>query len=589
MQRDKSTYKIEQIGKVTKSSEQLTQSIADVIDKFRIKPIFREMDFVKRSGILVSTIATGLMILPFVGAASILALFKSGLNNLGDGQKDVYYDMKNNPKINWRDLLLSIAKQFQYLIGQDIEIIEGAKKTVSQIKATIFDDSPIEKTGKSIEGVGYIHDHVKDLYILGFKLLVCGFWDGKSFIPIDFSLHKEKRDSSLKKSGQRLTKKQIKVKVLEKQKKGLKDDLGEKIRLENMAKAAYSSKPNKANARKSEQKKKATGRLETRIEKLSIELKAQKRQGQFLKNEYFELKSNYRYCGLKKADYENQYQKQREGNTAGHKRAKEADVNKIDMMIKMLKRTVKKGFVPDYVLTDTWFFSYKVLQAIIDIGKNIKLVSMAKITNAKYKILPIGKLLTPHEIITRYERGNGKNNRKYKARYIQFQAEYQGIRVKIFLIRFGTYGTWRMLVTTDLNMRFNRIIEVYKIRWTIEVFFKESKQNLLLGKSQSQDFDAQIADVTLSLMRYIFLSYYQRVHYGTSIGGLFRQLSQSAVKENILADINLYFIELLQIFASLAGVDFITFYEDLLRNPEAENIINLIGLNSVNKDLLNAA
>ncbi len=589
MQRDKSTYKIEQIGKVTNSSEQLTQSIADVIDKFRIKPIFREMDFVKRSGILVSTIATGLMILPFVGAASILALFKSGLNNLGDGQKDVYYDMKNNPKINWRDLLLSIAKQFQYLIGQDIEIIEGAKKTVSQIKATIFDDSPIEKTGKSIEGVGYIHDHVKDLYILGFKLLVCGFWDGKSFIPIDFSLHKEKRDSSLKKSGQRLTKKQIKVKGLEKQKKGLKDDLGEKIRLQNMAEAAYSSKPNKANAKKSEQKKKATGRLETRIEKLSIELKAQKRQGQFLKNEYFELKSNYRYCGLKKTDYENQYQKQREGNTAGHKRAKEADVNKIDMMIKMLKRTVKKGFVPDYVLTDTWFFSYKVLQAIIDIGKNIKLVSMAKITNAKYKILPIGKLLTPHEIITRYERGNGKNNRKYKARYIQFQAEYQGIRVKIFLIRFGTYGTWRMLVTTDLNMRFNRIIEVYKIRWTIEVFFKESKQNLLLGKSQSQDFDAQIADVTLSLMRYIFLSYYQRVHYGTSIGGLFRQLSQSAVKENILADINLYFIELLQIFASLAGVDFITFYEDLLRNPEAENIINLIGLNSVNKDLLNAA
>ena len=589
MQRDKSTYKIEQIGKVTNSSEQLTQSIADVIDKFRIKPIFREMDFVKRSGILVSTIATGLMILPFVGAASILALFKSGLNNLGDGQKDVYYDMKNNPKINWRDLLLSIAKQFQYLIGQDIEIIEGAKKTVSQIKATIFDDSPIEKTGKSIEGVGYIHDHVKDLYILGFKLLVCGFWDGKSFIPIDFSLHKEKRDSSLKKSGQRLTKKQIKVKGLEKQKKGLKDDLGEKIRLQNMAEAAYSSKPNKANAKKSEQKKKATGRLETRIEKLSIELKAQKRQGQFLKNEYFELKSNYRYCGLKKADYENQYQKQREGNTAGHKRAKEADVNKIDMMIKMLKRTVKKGFVPDYVLTDTWFFSYKILQAIIDIGKNIKLVSMAKITNAKYKILPIGKLLTPHEIITRYERGNGKNNRKYKARYIQFQAEYQGIRVKIFLIRFGTYGTWRMLVTTDLNMRFNRIIEVYKIRWTIEVFFKESKQNLLLGKSQSQDFDAQIADVTLSLMRYIFLSYYQRVHYGTSIGGLFRQLSQSAVKENILADINLYFIELLQIFASLAGVDFITFYEDLLRNPEAENIINLIGLNSVNKDLLNAA
>ena len=589
MQRDKSTNKIEQLGKVTKSSEQLTQGIVDVIDKFKIKSIFRDMDFVKRSGILVSTIATGLMILPFVGAASVLALFKSGLNNPGNGQKDVYYDMKNNPKINWRDLLFSIARQFQYLVGQDIEIIEDAKKTVSQIKATIFDDSPIEKTGKSIEGVGYIHDHVKDLYILGFKLLVCGFWDGKSFIPIDFSLHREKRDSSLKKSGQRLTKKQIKVKGLEKEIKGLKDNLKEKTKLLNMAESTYSTKPNKTNARKLGQKKKAVGRLEARIEKLSIELKTQKGREQFLKNEYAELKSNYRYCGLKKADYENQYQKQREENTAGHKRIKEADVNKIDMMIKMLRRTVKKGFVPDYVLTDTWFFSYKILQAIIDIGKNIKLVSMAKIANAKYKILATGKLLTPHEIITRYERGNGKNSRKHKARYIQFQAEYQGIRVKIFLIRFGTYGTWRMLVTTDLNISFNRIVEVYKIRWTIEVFFKESKQNLLLGKSQSQDFDAQIADVTLSLMRYIFLSYYQRIHYGTTIGGLFRQLSQSAVKENILTGINRYFVKLLQIFASLAGVDFITFYEDLLRNPEAENIINMIGLNSINKDLQNAA
>ena len=147
------------------------------------------------------------MILPFVEAACVLALYKSGLNKPGDGQKDVYYDIKNNPKINWRDLLLSIAKQFQYLVGQDIEILEDAKKAASQIKTTIFDYSPIEKTGKSIEGVGYIHDHVKNLYILGFKLLVCGFWDGKSFIPIDFSLHREKQDSSLKKSGQRLTNK----------------------------------------------------------------------------------------------------------------------------------------------------------------------------------------------------------------------------------------------------------------------------------------------------------------------------------------------------------------------------------------------
>lgn len=75
-----------------------------------------------------------------------------------------------------------------------------------------------------------------------------------------------------------------------------------------------------------------------------------------------------------------------------------------------------------------------------------------------------------------------------------------------------------------------------------------------MGKSQSRDFDAQIADTTLSLIRYILLSYYERIHYGTTIGGLFKQLSQSAIEENILADINLYFFELLQIFADLTRI-----------------------------------
>jgi len=146
-----------------------------------------------------------------------------------------------------------------------------------------------------------------------------------------------------------------------------------------------------------------------------------------------------------------------------------------------------------------------------------------------------------------------------------------------------------MLVTTDLQMSFTRIMEVYKIRWTIEVFFKECKQYLLLGKCQSQDFDSQIADTTLSMIRYLLLSYYERTHYGTTTGGLFRKLSQAAIEENLLADISIYFIELLQIFAELAGIDFITFYEELLRKPEAEQIILKMGLNSEKNELSKVA
>ena len=579
MQLNEDTKKVEQIAKVSKNQEQITQTISDVIEKFNVRTIFKDIDLVKRCGVLVSTVTIALLILPFLGAASVSALFKSGLNNVGVGGKDAYYDVKNNPKINWRILLLLMAKRFQYLVNLDKdESVELTRKT-NLIKAIIFDDSSIEKTGKHIEGVGYVHDHTTDIHILGYKLLVCGFWDGVSFIPLDFSLHKETRDKGLVKAKERLTKKKAKIRKIEQKIRELNETRKVKKSLLKEAKSIYQNKLDKTTERKSAQKQRAVTRIGIRIKAQRTELKIQKRKGIFLENEYSELKSNYRYCGLGKKEYQNQFKKTRNKSSYGHKRVEEAGCSKIDIAIKMLKRSVKHGFVPDYVITDTWFFCQKFLKAVIELGRSVELVSMSKIGTAKYKILPKGKLLNPHQIIALYERKGGISSRKYKARYIQFQAEYQNIRVKIFLIRFGTHGRWRMLVTTDLKISFTKIMEVYKIRWTIEVFFKECKQHLLLGKCQSQDFDAQIADTTLSMIRYILLSYYERTHYGMTIGGIFRELSQAAFEENLLADISSYFVELLKIFADRAGIEFIAFYEDLLRDPVAMPILGRVGIN----------
>ena len=579
MQGDKSTKKVEQIEKISTSPERISQSISDVMNKFEVKPILKKLDVVKRCGALASTITFALVVLPFLGVGSIAALFKSGLNKSDIGKKDVYYDLKNNENIDWRNVLQLIAKRFKYLVSRSNAELSRIKKSVQQISALIFDDSALEKTGKSIEGIGYVYDHVTNTHILGYKLLVCCYWDGTSIIPIDFSLHKEVRNRELKKAEVRLDKQVKRISKKESEISELKKAKTTKKELLLKTQKTYENKQGKTNKKKLETSQKAVERKDAQIKRHREELKELKTKRKELETQYFELKSNYRYCGLKQKDYQNQYKKKRDKTSFGYKRIKETNVSKIDTMIKMMKRAVKQGFRPDYILTDTWFFSLKLLNAVIEIGRSIDLVSMASIGKAKYNILPDDKLLNPHEIITRYERTKGKNSRKYKARYIQFQAEYQGVRVKIFLIRFGRSSNWRMLVTTDLKMSFIKIMEVYKIRWTIEVFFKECKQYLLLGKSQSQDFDAQIADTTLSMIRYILLSYYERTHYGTTIGGLFRKLSQASVEENLLADISIYFMELLQLFANLAGIDFLDFYEDLLRTPEAASIMERIGIN----------
>lgn len=49
-----------------------------------------------------------------------------------------------------------------------------------------------------------------------------------------------------------------------------------------------------------------------------------------------------------------------------------------------------------------------------------------------------------------------------------------------------------MLLTTNQELEFEKAYQIYSVRWSIEVFFAETKKYLNLGGCQSQDFDAQI-------------------------------------------------------------------------------------------------
>jgi len=59
-------------------------------------------------------------------------------------------------------------------------------------RCLIFDDSFLFKTGRYIEKISRMFDHVSRRFILGYKLLAMGYWDSTSFISLDFSLHRER-------------------------------------------------------------------------------------------------------------------------------------------------------------------------------------------------------------------------------------------------------------------------------------------------------------------------------------------------------------------------------------------------------------
>ena len=60
--------------------------------------------------------------------------------------------------------------------------------------------------------------------------------------------------------------------------------------------------------------------------------------------------------------------------------------------------------------------------------------------------------------------------------------------VKLFFCKTGKKEAWKVLLTTDLSLRFMCAYEIYAMRWSIEVFFSDSKRLLGLADCSSRDF-----------------------------------------------------------------------------------------------------
>jgi len=343
-------------------------------------------------------------------------------------------------------------------------------------RCLIIDDSDLPKTGKYIEKVSRIWDHVSSRYILGFKLLAMGYWDGASFIPLDFSLHREGGKNA--------------------------------------------DKP----------------------------------------------------FGLKKKEYRKQYKKKREKGTHSWDRAREVDSTKIQSALKMFWRAISQGVRVDYVLMDSWFTCDAFISAVKRVKKQtVQLIGMYKIPKTKFNYL--GDMLTHSQI--RNKLGKVKRCRKLRLHYKEAVVDYNGVPIKMFFSRQGTNGKWRVFVTTDTELSFIRMIEIYQIRWTVEVFFKEAKQLLGLGKCQSNDFDAQIADTTITMIQHILLTLkYRFEHYETK-GALFNQIREGIIEYRLDERLWGLFIELIRLIEVLFdGLDETEILERIFNDEKAYEMLN---------------
>ena len=70
-----------------------------------------------------------------------------------------------------------------------------------------------------------------------------------------------------------------------------------------------------------------------------------------------------------------------------------------------------------------------------------------------------------------------------------------------------------------------RILELYAMRWAIEVYFKEAKQYLGFLKEQSTHYAAYVASIHLTAMRFCLLAIAQASHPADKICDMRQRLS----------------------------------------------------------------
>ena len=570
MQHNKSTQNLGEFQKFIDSDSKTGMCLEDTIRFFDIQRIFGQFESIKQSGIRVTMIMTTLLVMLFYRSRNIHSYFsrQQGRQLARDGSKNPYYDLLGNEHINWRVILYLFAKRYLSLSGR---IAAHSNKT----RALIFDDSPVEKSGKKMEAVSKMHNHVTGRYIFGYKLLVCGYWDGDNFIPVDFSLHRE-RGSELDKARDKRNRARRKARQAEAaylehraqhlEKRAVLNSLSEEM--DATSKNSTALEYEKQEKRVSRSKKKQSG-LRKRM-KLAHAILKKKEEIVRKKEKKAPL------YGLTPSQRRKQYRKNRDKTSPGYHRRSEADMSKTQSVINMLVRAVRRGFEFDYVLFDSWFFSKEILARIESFRtKGIKLIAMIKMGKNLYRDCLSEKEMDAATLRKRY-RNQAKRNRKYNARYIKVPVWYDNRRVNLFFVKLGSGSKWKAFITNDLKLEFNKLMETYHIRWSCEVFFKDGKQHLQLGKCQCNNFDSQIGTTTLAMMQYIMLLLYKQMHYGNSLGSIFDMLSSQAEQENITRYLLEIFWEIVNGIGEILKVDCMELFEEIIRdNKKAEEVMRL--------------
>ncbi len=249
-----------------------------------------------------------------------------------------------------------------------------------------------------------------------------------------------------------------------------------------------------------------------------------------------------------------------------------ASQSKPELLSGMVKRAVRNHIEADYFLADAWFGNKPTIRLAHEVN-SIPIVRMKNDkTLYRYCTIKDGRKVyqnyNAQQLHQEIVRKNWKTcaDTPYQSVSVNVELDLaksdkepaQWVNVQLLYVRGAakeektTVGKkdWALFLTTDLALSPQKVLEIYALRWGIEVYFKEAKQYLGWLKEQTETFASHIASLHLCAIRYAMLVYAKAqnnnrvcdirrdmgeqltlLSYGKKLWGLFRLLIQVSLNE----------------------------------------------------------
>lgn len=210
-------------------------------------------------------------------------------------------------------------------------------------------------------------------------------------------------------------------------------------------------------------------------------------------------------------------------SAAARDMARAREEEKPAMLARMLKDALRAGHQAQWLIGDAWFGTKANIRLAIE--NDLHAIFQMKRGKLQYRVQ--GKLYTAAQLHAKHGRKMRCDHSWSRFKTVRIEAEinlegkpnaapiWQSVVLILSAPKDQEQKNWVIFLSTNAVASVEEILEIYALRWSIEVYFKELKQSFGLLSEQSGKYQVAYASVHLAAVRYMVI--FEAMHRNGSL------------------------------------------------------------------------